>query len=446
MGKEAWIMNGQKDKLVAVALMVLVLSFLAKLFIKRRRASCSDGVFPRGPPAWPILGHLPLLAAGCPHKTLADLSHKHGYGPIIGLRLGSRHAAVISSASLARDLLHVHDKVFANRPAYQFVETLLYGYDSAVAFSHYSPLFARLRKMYTLELFTTQRLHQLQYIRQEEAGALLHRLHQASCDGTQAVNLGALFGEMSSNTISRLLQSKTLSEATNLTGAHGDGASLPELIEKLVHEAAPILGDFIPWLKCMDLLPKRNMKYTHDCLDKVIDSILRERRQAMRSSPLHELPHDFLQVLLSKEDSSHNEGFHHQEDRLTTQQIKAIILDILSAGTHTTALTLEWAMAELLRNPSCLIKVRDEIDAVMKAGTASAPLNPSENGMRWEEDRLITEEDLPKLPYLESTVKEVFRLHPVVPLLLPRISSQATKVDKYTLPTHTHVFVNVWAI
>eukprot|EP00250_Pteridium_aquilinum_P027028 c34044_g1_i1 orf=3-218(-) len=65
------------------AFTVLVVCFLLQRFIKRRRATGSGDGFPSGPAAWPLLGHLPLLIAGCPHQTLADLSRRHGYGPII---------------------------------------------------------------------------------------------------------------------------------------------------------------------------------------------------------------------------------------------------------------------------------------------------------------------------------------------------------------------------
>lgn len=41
-------------------------------------------------------------------------------------------------------------------------------------------------------------------------------------------------------------------------------------------------------------------------------------------------------------------------------------------------------------------------------------------------------------------MKEVFWLHPVVPLLLPRISNVECVLNGYTLPIDTNMFVNVW--
>lgn len=98
------------------------------------------------------------------------------------------------------------------------------------------------------------------------------------------------------------------------------------------------------------------------------------------------------------------------------------------AGTDTTALTVEWAMAELLNNPNILQKARSEIDGQIG------------------NKRLIDEQDLPKLKYLQSIILETLRLHPVVPLLLPHLPSEDCEIGGYTVPRDTIVFINTWAI
>ena len=85
-------------------------------------------------------------------------------------------------------------------------------------------------------------------------------------------------------------------------------------------------------------------------------------------------------------------------------------------------------MSELLRNPGVLNKVIGELDAVVGHG------------------RLVTEQDIPKLPYLEAVVKETFRLHPVSPLLAPRLAREDASTGTYDVPAGTLVFVNAWAI
>ncbi|XP_058082416.1 (S)-N-methylcoclaurine 3'-hydroxylase isozyme 1-like [Magnolia sinica] len=70
-------------------------------------------------------------------------------------------------------------------------------------------------------------------------------------------------------------------------------------------------------------------------------------------------------------------------------------------GSETSTSTIEWAMAELLRNPTKLIKVPEELDKV---------IGPN---------RAVKESDLPHLPYLHECVKEMLWLHPPVTFLLP---------------------------
>ena len=52
------------------------------------------------------------------------------------------------------------------------------------------------------------------------------------------------------------------------------------------------------------------------------------------------------------------------------------------------------------------------------------------------------EEDIPNLPYLQATVKEIMRLHPVVPLLIPHESIQPCEVAGFYVPERTTLIVN----
>ncbi|KAH7862461.1 hypothetical protein Vadar_005109 [Vaccinium darrowii] len=101
--------------------------------------------------------------------------------------------------------------------------------------------------------------------------------------------------------------------------------------------------------------------------------------------------------------------------------------ELFTAGTDTSTSTVEWAMAELLKNAKSMTKVRQELVTEIKQ---SFPKNSH----------------LPQLPYLQACVKETLRLHPPAPFLLPHRAFASCEVMNYTIPKDAQVIVNVWAI
>lgn len=85
-------------------------------------------------------------------------------------------------------------------------------------------------------------------------------------------------------------------------------------------------------------------------------------------------------------------------------------------------------MTELLRNPKSLLKAREELEQTIGR------------------DSFVQESDIARLPYLKAIIKETFRLHPAVPLLLPRKAGADVEICGFTVPKGAKVFVNVWAI
>ncbi|KAL6004856.1 hypothetical protein ACLOJK_005412 [Asimina triloba] len=97
-------------------------------------------------------------------------------------------------------------------------------------------------------------------------------------------------------------------------------------------------------------------------------------------------------------------------------------------GTETTSNTVEWAIAEMMQKPETLIKVQEELAEVVG------------------KDKVVEESHISKLHYLEAVVKEVLRLHPALPLMVPHCPAEARVVGGYTIPKGARVFINVWAV
>lgn len=102
--------------------------------------------------------------------------------------------------------------------------------------------------------------------------------------------------------------------------------------------------------------------------------------------------------------------------------------DLIAGGTESSAVTVEWALSELLRSPSIIDKATEELDRVIG------------------KERWVEENDIPNLPYIRAIIKETMRLHPVAPMLVPRIARENAQISGYDVPEGTRVLVNTWTI
>ena len=101
--------------------------------------------------------------------------------------------------------------------------------------------------------------------------------------------------------------------------------------------------------------------------------------------------------------------------------------DVFAVGTDTNFITLDWGMTELIMNPKVMERAQAEVRSIVG-------------------DTTVLESDLPQLHYMKAVIKEIFRLHPPAPVLLPRESMEEVNINGYNIPAKTPFFFNAWAI
>ncbi|KAJ6391213.1 hypothetical protein OIU77_025241 [Salix suchowensis] len=366
-------------------------------------------------PTLPIIGHLHLLKKPL-HRSLSKISNRHG--PVVLLQLGSRRVLVVSSPSAAEECFTKNDIVFANRPRLLAGKHMGRNYTSLV-WAPYGDLWRDLRKIASLEILSSNRLQLLSSIRTEEVKLLIHRLFKNYDD---IIDLKSSFFELMLNVMMRMIAGKRY-YGKNEAGVE-EGRRFREIVtETFQSSGASAVGDLLHVFAVIGGTEKRLMELQKK-RDGFLQDLVEEHRKRMRNNKScfsNEGNYmTMIEVLLTLQEL--------EPEYYKDETIKDLMLVLLSAGTDTSAVTMEWALSLLLNNPQILKKAQNEIDEVVG------------------HDRLIDESDVAKLPYLHCIIRETMRIHPVGPLLVPHESSEDCVVGGFHVPRGTMLLVNIWAI
>ncbi|KFK33573.1 hypothetical protein AALP_AA5G031400 [Arabis alpina] len=394
-------------KIWLLSLLFLIIFLLLAAF---KRSKTRQHHKPPSPPGFPIIGNLHQLGE-LHHQSLWKLSKK--YGPVMLLKLGKVPMVILSSSETARQALKDHDLSCCSRPSLVGHRALSYNHRD-IAFSPYNDYWKEVRKLAVQELFSTKHVNSIQPIKDEEVKKLIDLISESASQKT-SVNLSKEFLTLNVSVVCRAA-----------FGVSFDGSN--EKINKLIREAFEMLGSFsasdynsyigwiIDWFTGLQGRRERIVRDLDGFYEQMID--LHNNQEKEQGSE------DFLDMLLRLEKEEAILG----KDKLTRNHTKAILMNILLGGIDSSAITMTWAMAELMRNPRAMKKVQSEIRNQM--GNKS----------------MISLDDVDQLHYLKMVIKETWRLHPTAPLLVPREVMSEFEINGYTIQPKTRLHVNIWAI
>lgn len=372
----------------------LVTALLFQLFTKNRRPKIQLHP-PPSPPTLPILGHIPLLHSSTDafHKSLKTLAFNYG-APFMRISIGPfSKFMVVSETSIAKQVLENHDM--------SFVSTRLKNHDYGMSYGSLNWGF--LRNL----LASESQLKRFTDVQEHEISRLLEVLYKSSEQG-EACDLGAelekvvdnIFFHMIMSVGSGSYESVKIRECVNGLSAEVGGKSV------VLSELLGLFGNGRK--KAEGLLLKFN-----ELLEEIMVRHEEERGSVGEN--------DLLDSLLD------NYEEQAAEVKLTRNNIKGFLLEILMAGSAAMSVAFKWTLAEIINHPSVLKKLREEIIGVV--------------GLR----KLILYSDIPKLPYLQAVVKESLRLHPPTPLIL-RKCIQDCQIGGYDVIPDSRIIINVYAI
>ncbi|KAJ1437926.1 Cytochrome P450 [Sesbania bispinosa] len=451
--------------------LLFTFTFILSVTLLRRKQEKDDRRrrIPPGPPGFPVIGNLHMLGK-LPHRTLEALAKR--YGPVMSLRLGQVPTIVVSSSEAAEQFLKTHDVVFASRPRLEATNYLTYG-SKGLVFSEYGAYWRNMRKICTLKLLSSSKVDSFAPLRNRELQLTVKSLTKFV---GEVVDLSEVVQNLVEDIVYKMMLGCSrddefdlkglIHQGMNLAGTFNladyvpclgpldlqglrrsfkkIGKALDQVFEKIIKEHEQGLDvqsdrhhkDFIDILLSLMHQPvdpydeqnhglRRNFKKTSKALDQVLEKIIKEHEHGsnVQSDKHHK---DFIDILLSL--------MHHPVDPYDEQNIiidrtniKAVVLEMIVGAFETSAPVVEWALSELLRHPRVMKNLQDELDNVVGLS------------------KLVQENDLTKLSYLDIVIKETLRLHPAG-VLVPRESTEDVMVDGYFIEKKSRIIINLWAM
>ncbi|KAL3819668.1 hypothetical protein ACJIZ3_005573 [Penstemon smallii] len=396
-----------------MAILHLIISFIS-IFIAYKLYNRLRYKLPPGPSPLPFVGNLYDIKSVF-FRCFADWSRV--YGPIISVYFGSHLNVIVNNSELAKEVLKDQDQHLANRNRTPHIEKRSRN-GTDLIWSDYGPHYVKVRKMCVVELFSTKRLEALRPIREDEVTAMVETVFK---DCTMPENKGkplvlrTYLGQMAFLHITRLTFGK------RFLNSNGEIDELGQEMRGILGSGTTLgtkksLAEYIPFYKYLFKAENDAFEALDARADRFAKKIMEEHTLARKKTG--NTKNHFIDAMLTIQN----------EYELSEDTIIGLLWNMIAAGMDTTSITVEWAMTEMVRNPTIQQKVQEELDRVIG------------------NERIMTEADIPNLPYLQCVIKECFRMHPPTPLMLPHKANTDVKLGGYDIPNGTTVSVNIGAI
>lgn len=396
----------------AVGGLVFSVLFVNKLLYKKQGKTSSK--LPSVPeiPGWPVIGNLLQLKEKKPHKTFTRWAET--YGPIYKIRTGASTVIVLNSTEVAKEAMVTRHPSISTRKLTKALN-ILTDNKCMVAVSDYDE-FHKMVKRYILTNVLgagAQRRHRCH--RDTLVENITSKFHShVKISPHQAVDFreifeSELFGLSLKEALGKDVQTLYVDEL-------GATLSREDIFHVLVLD--PMEGaidvdwrDFFPylsWVPNKDLETRIQRMYFHR--HAVMNALLEQQKKRIASG---EVLNSYADFLLS-------EG-----KMLTEKQISMLVWETIIETSDTTMVTTEWAMYELAKSPKLQDRLYQEIRTVCGS-------------------EKITEEHLPKLPYLNAVFHETVRKYSPAPVIPLRYVHEETQIGGYHIPAGSEIAVNIY--
>uniref|UniRef100_A0A0E0R887 Cytochrome P450 n=1 Tax=Oryza rufipogon TaxID=4529 RepID=A0A0E0R887_ORYRU len=354
-------------------------------------------------------------------RTSPSAASPHGTGPTCSSGLAPCRCSLRRRrVPAAEAILRTHDHVFASRPRTVLLADIVFYRSRDVRFAPYGDHWRQARKLVTTHLLSAKKARKLvttHLLSAKKVSLVMTKISKAAT-ASAVVDIGQILRSFTNDMICRTVSGKCPCDDRQ-----------KRIFQELANETSLLLGGFdieeyFPVLARVGLVGKMmcvKAEILKKRWDELLEELINDHENDDHSCNLisDQNDEDFVDILLSV----------RQEYGFTREHVKAILQDVFFGGIDTSALVLEFTIAELMQRPRMLKKLQDEVRACIPKG-----------------QKIVSEVDINNMAYLRAVIKEGIRLHPVAPVLAPHISMDDCNIEGYMIPSGTRVLVNVWAI
>ncbi len=370
-------------------------------------STTSPGKLPPGPRGLPMFGSL-LDIRHDSHLAIDRLARR--YGDVCLLRFGSVPTVIINDPDLLQEAFGKTE--LADRWVSEIMDILSEQKDLVMA--PYGEHWRQMQRFANRELLSARNLDNVRerYI-EGVVNDLVEQMGRAG-DAGETVSPTKLTARSNSTLMFRSIF------------GHEDegGGEFLELREALLEHVnwifanatATNLADYIPWLR---FLPNGGVKEARRQAD-IGTAIITALVESARNRPGLDLsaPTCLVEVMMAREEAG----------EITADMTKDLCMDLLIAGTDTSAQTVNWTLLLLANRPEVQARVHEELDRV---------IGP---------DALPTVDDRTRLPYTFACLAESMRYRTIGPLGIPHKASRDTEIGGYRIPAGAQVLGNIYSI
>ncbi|KAG8445791.1 hypothetical protein GDO86_010541 [Hymenochirus boettgeri] len=388
------------DPLTIVLTIVLWLIVVRTLYNQKRSSLYTN--YPPGPKPLPIIGNLHIINLTKPYKTFLELSKQ--YGSVFTVHIGLEKTIVLCGYKTVKDALVNHAEEFSARPIIPIFHDIT---------KEHGIVFSNGENWKVMRRFVLSTLRDLGVGKKliedkinEECDYLVERLN--SYKGEAFDNTTAINSAVANIIVSIMLGHRFDYQDPTFVRLLG---FIDRIIRLLGSSTVMIYNAFPSVLSWLPGNHKTVVKTARE-LQKFIKKTFTQPKENLDVTHKGNLIDTFFVKQLEEEN---NNGSYFHSDNLTT-----LVESLFIAGTETSSDTLRWGLLLMMKYPEIQKEVQKEIKKVI--GSSQPQL-----------------EHRKSMPYTNAVIHEIQRFGNIVPLNIPRCTTQDVTFKGFLIPKGAYV-------